>query len=410
MSSLPVARGSAAGSRLRPALAVAFACFVGIGMYDGALGTAWPSIRHSLGLPIGDLGLIQLAGITGFLCSSSVSGRFSARAGRAAALAGSAGIAAVALAAYAAAPDVAVLLLAAAVIGGAAGQLEPGIQSHLALTASPRSMNLLHACYGIGATTGPLLITGLLVLGWSWRLAYIVIIGVQLGVLIAVLRHRADFNASTPAREPFRARSRRRLAAAAGEAAAPLSRAAVAMALLLFFVYCGVEMGTGQWAFTFFTVARHLAPGLAGLIVAGYWASLTLMRLVTAAVGSRISPDLLLAVSAGGAVAGEGLMLWEPVTAVGAAGFLIIGASLAPAFPLMMSRTASWAGTRRVSAAIGWQSAAAAIGVAVPSALAGLLIDHFGLGALMPYLFALSGLFLVLQLAALRILVPRGRR
>jgi fucose permease len=407
MSSVPVRRRRAAGSRLRPALAVAFACFAGLGIYDGALGTAWPSIRHSLGLPIGDLGLIQLAGIAGFLCSSAVSGRFGARAGRATALAGSGGIAAIALAAYAAAPDVAVLLLAAAVIGVAAGQLEPGIQSHLALTASPRSMNLLHACYGIGATTGPLLITGLLVLGWSWRLGYIVIIGVQLGVALAVLRHRAAFDASTPARAS--ARARRCLAVAAGEVTAPLSRAAVTMALLLFFVYCGVEMGTGQWAFTFFTVARHLAPGLAGLIVAGYWASLTLMRLVTAAVGSRISPELLLAVSAGGAVAGEGLMLWEPVTAVGAAGFLIIGASLAPAFPLMMTRTAAWAGTRRVSAVIGWQSAAAGIGVAVPSALAGLLIDHFGLGALMPYLFALSGVFLVLQLAALRTLVPRGR-
>jgi len=409
MSSVPVRRRRAAGSRLRPALAVAFACFAGLGIYDGALGTAWPSIRHSLGLPIGDLGLIQLAGIAGFLCSSAVSGRFGARAGRAAALAGSGGIAAIALAAYATAPDVAVLLLAAAVIGVAAGQLEPGIQSHLALTASPRSMNLLHACYGIGATTGPLLITGLLVLGWSWRLGYIVIIGVQLGVALAVLRHRAAFDASTPARVSARPR-RRRPAVAAGEATAPLPRAAVTMALLLFFVYCGVEMGTGQWAFTFFTVARHLAPGLAGLIVAGYWASLTLMRLVTAAVGSRISPDLLLAVSAGGAVAGEGLMLWEPVTAVGAAGFLIIGASLAPAFPLMMSRTASWAGTGRVSAVIGWQSAAAGIGVAVPSALAGLLIDHFGLGALMPYLFALSVLFLMLQLAALRALVPRERR
>jgi len=406
MSSIPVTRGSAAGSGLRPALAVAFACFAGLGLYDGALGTAWPSIRHSLGLPIGDLGLIQLAGIAGFLLSSAISGRVSARAGRAAALAGAGGIAACALAAYATAPDVAILLLAAAVIGVAAGQLEPGIQSHLALTASPRGMNLLHACYGIGATAGPLLITGLLVLGWSWRLAYIVIIGVQLGVALAVLRHRGAFDASTPARERARA-ARRRPEAAAGEATAPLSRAAVAMAMLLFFVYCGVEMGTGQWAFTFFTVARHLAPGLAGLIVAGYWASLTLMRLVTAAVGSRISPDLLLAVSAGGAVAGEGLMLWEPVTAVGAAGFLIVGASLAPAFPLMMSRTASWAGTGRVSAVIGWQSAAAGIGVAVPSALAGLLIDHFGLGALMPYLFALSGLFLVLQLAALRTL---GRR
>jgi fucose permease len=402
MSRGPVTWSSTLRSRLPPSLAVAFACFVGLALYDGALGTAWPSIRHSLALPIGDLGLVQLAGAAGFLCSSAVSGRVSARVGRAAALAGAGALAACALAAYAAAPDVWVLVLAAAVIGIAAGHLEPGIQSHIALTASARVMNLLHACYGIGATIGPLLITGLLVLGWSWRFAYIVMLGVDLVVALAVLHYRADFNVTTPSRESARARSRP--ADPARKAMAPLSRAAVATALLLFFLYCGVEMSTGQWAFTFFTVARHLAPGLAGLLVAGYWASLTLARLVTAAIGTRISSGLLLALSAGGAVAGEVLMLWEPVTAIGVAGLLLTGASLAPAFPLMMSRTASWAGTARVSSVIGWQSAAACIGVAVPSALAGLLIEEFGIGALMPYLCALSGLFLLLQLAALRIL------
>jgi len=449
MSASPVTWGSALRSRLAPSLAVALACFAGLGLYDGALGTAWPSIRRSLALPIGDLGLVQLAATAGFLCSSAISGRVSARIGRARGLAAAGGLTACALAAYAAAPDVVVLLLAAAVIGVAAGHLEPGLQAHLAVTAGPRSMNLLHACYGIGATIGPLLITGLLVLGWSWRFAYVVILGVELGVALAVLRRRADFDATTPARPPREtARVKRRrpveiagqpmappgtgaaaaplpragtaaaplpragAAAAplprAGTAAAPLPRAGVAMALLLFFLYCGVEMGTGQWAFTFFTAARHLSPGLAGLLVAGYWASLTLVRLVTAAIGGRISSGLLLALSAGGAVAGEGLMLWEPATAVGAAGFLIIGASLAPAFPLMMSRTAAWAGNARVSSVIGWQSAAASIGVAVPSALAGLLIDDFGLGALMPYLCALSVSFLLLQLAALRTLGQRA--
>ena len=415
MSRSPVTWSSVLRSRLAPSLAVAFACFVGLGLYDGALGTAWPSIRHSLALPIGDLGLVQLAGTAGFLCSSAISGRVSARAGRAGAIAGAGALAACGLAAYAASPDLALLLLAAAVIGVGAGHLEPGVQSHVALMVSPRGMNLLHACYGIGATIGPLLITGLLVLGWSWRLAYVVILGVDLAVAIAVLRYRGDFDVTTPSRGPASSRGPARAnrgrsspAGPAGEAVAPLSRVAVATALLLFFVYCGVEMSTGQWAFTFFTVARHLAPGLAGLLAAGYWASLTLARLAAAAIGGRISSSLLLALSAGGAVVGELLMLWEPVTAIGVAGLLIVGASLAPAFPLMMSRTASWAQTARVSSVIGWQSAAACIGVAVPSAVAGLLIEDFGLGALMPYLCALAGLFFVLQLAALRILGQRG--
>ena len=60
-------------------------------------------------------------------------------------------------------------------------------------------MNLLRACYGIGATIGPLLITGPLVLGWSWRLAYVASLGVDLSgaVAVAVLRYRGDFDATT---------------------------------------------------------------------------------------------------------------------------------------------------------------------------------------------------------------------
>src|ERR1022692_1666668 len=158
MTRSPVAWSSALRSSLPPSLAVSFACFVGLAMHAGALGTAWPSIRHSLALPIGDLGLVQLAGTAGFLCSSAISGGVSARAGRAGAIAGAGALAACGLAAYAASPDLALLLLAAAVIGVGAGHLEPGVQSHVALTASPRGMNLLHACYGMVATIGPLLI------------------------------------------------------------------------------------------------------------------------------------------------------------------------------------------------------------------------------------------------------------
>jgi len=392
---------SALRSRVPPALAVAFACFVGLGLYDGTLGTAWPSIRHSLALPVGDLGLLQLAGTAGFLCSSALSATISARVGRARALAAAGTLGACALAGYAASPDTAVLLLAAALVGVAAGHLEPGVQSHVALTAGARGMNLLHACYGIGATVGPLLISGLLVLGWSWRLAYLVLLAVDLGVALAVLRHRDAFDATTPPMPPTTV-NRLRPDAPPVEAATRLPRAALATALSLFFVYCGVEVGTGQWAFTFFTASRHLGSGLAGLLVAGYWASLTLARLGAAALGDRIMPELLLTLSAAGAVVGEVLLLWEPVTAVGAIGLLLTGGSLAPVFPLMMTRTASWAGTARVSSVIGWQSAAAGIGVALPSALAGLLIASFGLGALMPYLCSLSVVFLLLQLAALR--------
>lgn len=391
---MPETRWAALRARLPPALGVAFACFVGLGLNDSTLGTAWPSIRHSLALPIGDLGLVQVAATTGFLTASAVSGRVTARLGRARGLACAGLVGCCGLATLATSPVLGALLAGGLLIGLAGGTFEPGMQAHVALTAGPRAMNLLHAFYGVGATLGPLLLSGLLLLGVSWRLDYLLLVLAYGVITLGVARRRRSFDATTQRRGDREAIPE--------HGAGPVPRAALASALLLFFFYCGVEMCTGQWAFTFFTAQRHLGTGLAGLLVSGYWGSLTLARLGAAALGHRISPDSLLTASAAGAVGGELLLWWNPVPAAGAVGLLLVGASLAPAFPLMMSKTAEWAGTARVSTMIGWQSAAAGVGIALPSALAGLIVESFGLSALPPYLVGLGAAFLALQLGALR--------
>ncbi|MCU1490404.1 MAG: major facilitator superfamily 1 [Acidimicrobiaceae bacterium] len=390
-------------ARLAPAVGVALGSFLVIGLYDGVIGTAWPSIRHALHLPIGELGLVQLASTAGFLSSSSVSGRLTAHLGRARTLIAATTLGTFALALFALSPNLALLLVASLGVGLAAGTVEPGVQSHVALTARTRTMNLLHGVYGVGATLGPVLITTLLVTHASWRDAYLLLLVLEASVGLGVLRRRAVFNTSTPSLRP----SRRQLASLdtpvdAHPSETPLSRVALTVALGLFFVYTGLEVATGQWAFTLLTTARHLGTGTAGILVAGFWASLTAVRIGGAVLGDRVSQEVVLTSSAAGSVVGEALLWWNVDPVVAAVGLLLVGASLAPAFPLMMLRTERWAGTSRVSSAIGWQSAAATAGIAALSGIAGLLIDNFGLGTLCPYLFSLSIAFLALQLWALR--------
>src|SRR5205085_7101211 len=55
--------------------ALAFAAFVSLGLPDGVLGVAWPSVRHAFGLPVSRLGVILTAGVCGSLISSFFSGQ-----------------------------------------------------------------------------------------------------------------------------------------------------------------------------------------------------------------------------------------------------------------------------------------------------------------------------------------------
>ena len=58
----------------RALVALAFLAFVSLGLPDGVLGVAWPSLRRAFGRPIDQLGLILLATMAGYLVSSSSAG------------------------------------------------------------------------------------------------------------------------------------------------------------------------------------------------------------------------------------------------------------------------------------------------------------------------------------------------
>src|SRR5262245_48189571 len=60
---------------------LAYAAFVSLGLPDGLLGVAWPSIRVSFGLPLDALGALITSTTVGYLASSFTSGRMLARIG-----------------------------------------------------------------------------------------------------------------------------------------------------------------------------------------------------------------------------------------------------------------------------------------------------------------------------------------
>ena len=89
----------------RPALlAVAFAAFVSLGLPDGVLGVAWPSVRTTFALQHSQLGLLLTASMLGYLTSSAAGGTLVGRFGVGRVLLGSSVMVVAAVLGYASAP------------------------------------------------------------------------------------------------------------------------------------------------------------------------------------------------------------------------------------------------------------------------------------------------------------------
>lgn len=380
--------------------------FIIVGLPDGMLGTAWPAMRHSFGAPVGDLGLILLVNTLGSVLIAAFVGRLIQRLGISALLAVAASCAALGSIGYAAAPGLWLILAIGPLLGAAIGMIDGGLNTAIALTGRPRLLNLLHGFYGIGTALGPLIVTAAILAG-SWRPAYLFLVALDLATAALWIVHHRRMPPPGTLRAPTRTDAGQ--AADATDPAAAWSHrrtvSVLALGLIVFFFYTGLEVSAGQWETSYLRGHLNMSASSAGLAAFGYWGALTAVRIGLALPARPVPARRVIGWGLAASVAAAALICWQPGTAAVPAGFVILGAALAGVFPGLVAITPRRIGERRAQHAIAWQVGAAAAGGSGISALLGLLIDNSSLAILGPAILALT-LLLVLANAALARLAP----
>lgn len=350
-------------------LAVMFAAFVMLGLPEGVLGTAWPSIRLSFDRPEAALAQLIIGYTAGYLISSVLAGRVTERFGGSRSTRIGVSLTALGLVGYAVTPVWLLALAAAVCLGTGGGFVDVGVNTEVALRHGQRAMNMLHAAFGVGATLGPLAVTALLAFEGSWRLAYAALFIIELAVLAGlVTSHRAD-------------RRREPTAPDTTTYAAPSSRPQLTLlaTLVLFAFYVGSEVSVGQWTFSILTEERDVSTTAAGIAVGSYWGGLTIGRLALGLLDRRVQPLRLMRVSVVVAVLAA-TWLW-----IGGTGSLLalpaLGLALSGMFPAAVMLSSSWLGAERLGRAVGYQLAASSAGAILASAVLGVVADRSGLGA-----------------------------
>jgi len=355
---------------------LAYVAFIALGMPDGLLGVAWPSIRTGFSIPLDAVGLLLAASVAGYMTSSFSSGPLIARMGVGKVLAVSCAMTGVALIGYTLVPVWWMMVLLGVLAGLGAGAIDAGLNSYVAAHFGEGLMQWLHASYGIGVTLGPIIMTVALTTWNSWRIGYRVVGGFQLALATCFLLTLAMWTqkeSSAVGDEP------KRLTDYKTPMAETLRQSRVWMSALLFFLYVGAEVSLGTWTYSLLTESRGIDPAAAGLVAGSYWATFTIGRIVAGLYAKKVGVHLLVQGSLAAALFGALLLFWNPADWVNLLAVALIGFAIAPIFPALMSGTSQRVGMKNAANTIGMQMAASALGTVLITSLLGVLARRFTL-------------------------------
>jgi len=362
--------------------------FILLGMAVTVPGVTWPSVAESFDRSLAELGYVTLLFGGGYTVSSFLSGRLSAKRGIGPLLIAAAITGMIALAVLSASATWPIFLLATGLLGVGGGLIDATTNTYVAIRHGARAMGLIHGVFGIGAIAGPLLVTVLLQVGFSWRVAFALLALGQALYVAGLWKFARDIETHS---EPSQSRHRTSL----------LRSPILIWSLVVFFVYAGVGAGAGAWAFTYLTEELGISDGIGGLVVATYWSGFTASRLLLGVIGERFRPDAVLRWSAGSTAAAFMVLWWSPEPWIGAVSLIFAGFAHGPVFPLEMLLTPRRFGAALTATVVGFEIAAANVGGALLPGFMGLAVGLQSL-SILPPLLVVNALVLLAAIEILR--------
>lgn len=390
-------------------IVLAYVGFVSLGLPDGLLGVATPSLRVTFALAPEDLGGLLIAFTVGYLASSFASGVAVARLGVGALLAASCLATAASLLGYAAAPAWWVMLVCGALSGLGAGAIDAALNTWVATHHGPRTLNWLHGCYGIGATAGPLVMTAVLASGRSWRLGYALVGVAQLVLAIAFAATRGRWSDDDAPRgaDPA-ADDASRAATPAVAVRDTLRLPATWLGFACFFLYTGAEATTGIWTYSMLTQSRGVSVADAGTWVSAFWGGLMVGRFAFGPVAKHVPLAALLRGALAAILLGALLLAVDAGDVASAGGLVLCGLAMAPIFPALIGSTPSRVGLAHTGNVVGVQIAGATLGASLVPAATGVVVGVLGLEAVAPTIVVVALALALLHELLLRLRPPAG--
>lgn len=365
---------------------ISFLAFISLGLPDGLLGVAWPGIRETFNLPIDAIGLILVFSTAGYMTSSFFSGVITRRLGIGILLTISCTLTALSMSTYAFSPIWVGIVFMAFTGGLGAGAIDAGLNTYIAQNHSEKTMQWLHASFGVGVTLGPLIMTSGISLTSRWQTGYMVVAVLQILLALLFLSTKQMWPKTNLEEESFHKTS----------IIMSLKHTPTLISMVIFLLYTGFELGLGLWIYTILTEVRGVQESIAGFMAGSYWFMFTVGRIFAGFYTKKLSPAKLIYISLIMAITGTTILLLTDSSLFSVIGIGLNGLAIAPVFPALVSDTKNRVGKSHEANAIGMQVASAGLGAAIVPSVAGLFARGFGAQIIPLYLLVVVTLLLIL--------------
>ena len=364
-------------------LFIIYIAFIGLGIPDSLIGSAWPAIYPELNVPVDAISGITLLVSGCTVLSSMFSSRFLNRFGTAKVTLVSTAMTAAALLGFSFAPHYLWMLPVAVVLGLGAGAIDAGLNNYIALHYSVGQMNFLHCFYGIGVSLSPYLMSlALRDTGWRWGYRYAFLF--QLAITLILLLSMPLWKKDAAAEEEDAQRS-----LSIGEL---FRLPTVRTVWVLMLATNAIEYVCGTWGSTFLVNVHGFSAEKGALSLTLYYAGLAVGRLLSGLLSEKVRTWKRIGIGCCIVCAAVILLLLPLGGTAAVIALCLIGLGNGSIYPNLIHLTPYNFGRDVSQSVMGSQIAFAYIGVMLAPPLTGAVTRLFGFGAYPVLLTALFGI------------------
>ena len=353
-------------------LVVIYIAFIGLGVPDSLIGSAWPAVHTELNIPIETVSVLTfiISGCT--VLSSMFSARILNKIGTSKVTAFSTAMTAAALIGFSFAESFWVMIPLAVILGLGAGAIDSGLNNYVALHFKASHMNFLHCFYGVGVSLSPYLMSvALSDAGWrgGYRYAFYVQAAITVLLTISIPLWKKSSSSEQTDEENCITLSLLQMA----------KMPEIRQVWVIMLATNAIEYACGVWGSTYLVEQKGFSAQLGALALTVYYVGMSIGRFISGLLSNKINTWKRIGIGSAILAPAILVMLLPLHGAVTVAGLFLVGLGNGSIYPNMIHLTPYNFGKEASQSVMGSQIAFAYIGVMLAPPTVSLISGIFGI-------------------------------
>ena len=354
--------------------------YIGLGIPDSLLGTAWPAIYEEFHAPISYVSFVSMIISGGTVASSLLSARIIAKLGTPKVTALSTSLTAIALLGFSCSQNFLWLCLCAVPLGIGAGSIDTALNNYVAVNYNAMQMSFLHCFYGIGVSLSPYLMSLALSDNMNWRGGYRTVFFIQLCIALLSI---VSLPLWKKAKQRQPGKEIRMKVLSPGEM---LGNRRIFFAFLTFVGISALESVCLIWGSTFLVDTKGMDADAAAKMITFYFVGMALGRFFSGLLSVRFNSRQLIRAGQVIILAAVLLLLLPLPGPAAILGLFLIGLGNGPQFPNMTHLTPILFGIESSQSIIGMEMAFSNASIMLTPVVFGFIAQHIGTWCFPPFL------------------------